>query len=109
MSASVPAPKSIVLDRPFYFTIVLWGERLRNYFLDLCLPTLLSAGNLPALSTHPRSKFMIFTLPNGWAAIKVAPIFRLLEKHVDPIFVVYPNRDIRSLYSIICGQNAVRP
>ncbi len=58
-----------MLDRPFYFILVLWGERFRNYFLDLCLPTLLSPRNLPALATRPRSKFLICTRPHDWAAM----------------------------------------
>src|SRR5262245_11064508 len=79
-----------VLDRPFYFIVVLWGERFRDYFLDLCLPTLLSPGNLPALSTRQRSKFLVCTRPEDWAAMRVSPIFQLLEKFVDPLFFEIP-------------------
>jgi tetratricopeptide (TPR) repeat protein len=79
-----------MLDRPFYFTVVFWGERFRNYFLDLCLPTLLSPGNLPALATAQRSKFLIWTRPDDWAAMKASPIFRLLEQYVDPVFGAIP-------------------
>ena len=78
------------LDRPFYFIVVLWGERFRNYFLDLCLPTLLSPRNLPALTTAQRSKFLIWTRPDDWSAMKTAPIFQLLEQYVDPIFNEIP-------------------
>jgi hypothetical protein len=79
-----------MLDRPFYFIIVLWGERFRNYFLDLCLPTLLSPRNLPSLATRQRSKFLICTRPQDWAAIKAAPNFQLLERHVDPVYIEIP-------------------
>src|SRR6478672_11103935 len=74
------------IDRAFYFIIVLWGKRFRDYFLDLCLPALLSPGNLPALATAPRSKFLIWTRPDDWAAMRDSPIFRLLEQYVDPVF-----------------------
>ena len=81
---------TFVVERPFYFIVVLWGERFRRYFLDLCLPTLLSPGNLPALATAQRSKFLIFTYSDDFAAIKRAPIFALLEKYVDPVFFEIP-------------------
>src|SRR5262249_59361841 len=79
-----------VLERPFYFIIVLWGERFRDYFLDLCLPTLLSERNLPSLATRPRSKFLICTRPEDWAAVQAAPIFKLLERYVEPVNLEIP-------------------
>src|SRR5262249_8432816 len=79
-----------MLDRPFYFILVLWGERFRNYFLDLCLPTLLSPSNLPALATQPRRNLLICTCPDDWAAMRAAPVFALLERHVDPVFIEIP-------------------
>ena len=79
-----------MLDRPFYFILVLWGARFRNYFLDLCLPTLLSPRNLPSLATRQRSKFLFCTRPEDWAAISAAPIFRLLERHVEPVYFEIP-------------------
>ncbi len=87
MSSDLDSP---VLDRPFYFIVALWGERFRNYFLDLCLPSLLSPGNLPALATRRRSKFLIWTRPDDWDAIQRAPIFRLLEQHVEAVFAEIP-------------------
>ena len=79
-----------MLDRPFYFILVLWGERFRNYFLDLCLPTLLSPRNLPSLATRPRSKFLFCTPPDDWAAISASPIFQLLARHVEPVYIEIP-------------------
>src|SRR5438067_12634743 len=79
-----------VLARPFYFIVVLWGERFRNYFLDLGLPTLLSPGNLPALKTDPRSKFVICSPAEDWAALHAAPVVRLLEQYVDVAHIDIP-------------------
>jgi hypothetical protein len=87
---NAPVSSARTLDRPFYFVLVLWGERFRNYFLDLCLPTLLSPGNLPALATRPRGKFLICTRPEDWAAIKASPIFQILQRHVDPVYIEIP-------------------
>jgi hypothetical protein len=78
------------LERPFYFIVVLWGERFRNYFLDYCLPSLLAPGNIPALATRQPSKFLIATVADDWAAMKATPIFRLLEQHIAPVFIEIP-------------------
>jgi len=79
-----------ILERPFHFIVVLWGERFRNYFLEYCLPSLLSPGNIPALSTRTPGKFLIATRPEDWAAITVTPIFRLMERHIAPVYVELP-------------------
>jgi hypothetical protein len=79
-----------ILDRPFYFIAVLWGERFRDTFLEYCVPSLLSAGNLPALSTRQRSKFLIATYAEDWAAMRVTPIFKELERYVEPVFIEIP-------------------
>ena len=79
-----------MLERPFYFILVVWGERFRNYFLDLGLPTLLSARNLPSLRTRQRSKFLFCTRPDDWAAIRGSPIFKLMERYVDPVYIEIP-------------------
>jgi hypothetical protein len=78
------------LLRPFYFIVVVWGERFRNFLLELCLPTLLSARNIPALNTRPRSKFLLCTRPEDWAAMRAAPTFQLLERYVDPVYLEIP-------------------
>jgi hypothetical protein len=78
------------LDRPFHFIVVLWGERFRNYFLEYCLPSLLAPGNIPALSSRPRHKFLIATRPDDWAVMTATPIFRVLERHITPVFLEIP-------------------
>jgi len=79
------------MSRPFYFILVVWGEVFRNYFLHLGLPSLLSPGNLPALRTRPRSKFLICAPAEDWVALKTAPVFRLLEQYVDVLHVEIPS------------------
>src|SRR5881227_3035589 len=86
----LPPSAPAMLERPFYFIIVLWGERFRNYFLDLCLPTLLSPGNLPALRTRARSKFLICTRPEDWAVLQNTPVFQLLQQYVEPVYIEIP-------------------
>jgi hypothetical protein len=84
------AAKSPVLERPFYFIVVLWGERFRNYFLNYCVPSLLSPGNLPALSTQRPSRFLIATRPEDWASMKEAESFKAMERYVNPTYLEIP-------------------
>jgi hypothetical protein len=75
------------LDRAFYFIVVLWGERFRNYFLDFCLASALSPANIPALQASRRSKFLIATTPEDWATLCESPMLRLLERYVEPVYI----------------------
>ena len=78
------------LDRPFYFIVVLWGEAFRNCFLEFCLASTLAPGNIPALNTTPRSKFLIATRPDDWAAMRETEMFHLLERYVEPVYIEIP-------------------
>lgn len=88
-SDPVSAP-SHALDRAFYFIVVLWGERFRTYFLEYCVPSLLSAENLPAIRTSRRNKFLIATRPEDWDAMRNTPIFGVLRRYVDPVYIEIP-------------------
>ena len=76
--------------RPFYFYVVLWGPRFRDYFLEYCLPSLLSPKNIPALINGRKNKFLIATRPEDWAAITATSIFKLLEEHIEPVYIEIP-------------------
>ena len=78
------------LDRPFYFIVVLWGERFRKYFLDFCLASALSPGNIPSLHPSRLSKFLIATRPEDWAAMCETRIFKLLEPYIEPVYIEIP-------------------
>ena len=77
-------------SRPFYVILTLWGARFRYYFLEYCLPSLLSAGNIPALAGKRPVKLVIATLPQDWETMKATPIFKLLERYAEPVFVEIP-------------------
>lgn len=89
-----PEPKTAdeidALVKPFYFIVVLWGERYLNYFLDYCVPSLLAPDNIPVLRTERRSKFLVVTVPEDWVIIESTPIFRKLKQHVDPVHIEIP-------------------
>jgi hypothetical protein len=80
----------VALERPFYFIVVLWGKRFRDYFLEYCLPSLLAPGNLPMLATKTPSKFLIVTRPEDWAAIAATPVFEVLSRYIAPVYVEMP-------------------
>lgn len=90
----VDAPSAIqspaTRERPFFFIVVLWGERFRNYFLDFALASALSPGNIPALHASRGSKFLIATRPDDWEAMRDTTIFRLMERYIEPVFVEMP-------------------
>lgn len=76
--------------KPFYFIAVFWGERFREYFVNCCLLSLLSPNNIPALSPERKSRFLIATRPDDWAAIEKSVAFRRLKQFVEPVFIEIP-------------------
>ena len=50
----------------------------------------MSPGNIPTLKTLRRSKFLIATRPDDWAAMRGTEMFRLLERYVEPVYVEIP-------------------
>lgn len=75
--------------RPFYFMIVLWGRRFREYFLEMCLPAMLSPNNIPALR-NKGNKFLICTTPADWAEMAKTPIWALMERYIEPVLIEIP-------------------
>jgi hypothetical protein len=76
--------------RPFYFNVVLWGERFRNYFTEYCIPSLLAPNNLPALINKTANQFLICTLKEDWEALNKNESFKALSHYVTPIFMEIP-------------------
>ena len=83
-------PAQPASERPFYFIVVLWGERFRNYFLDYCLASALSPGNIPALRPSRPSKFLIATRPEDWEAMRRSELFQLMERYVESVYIEIP-------------------
>ena len=52
------------------FVTVLWGDWHREIFLNTNLPTMLSPGNLPALSAGIDCEYLVYTTPED--ALKMA-------------------------------------
>jgi hypothetical protein len=76
--------------RPFYFTVIFWGEVHRRYFLDLLLASLLSPNNIPVLNPARKSKFLIVTTKSDWDALQSEPLFRQMTRYLEPVWLEMP-------------------
>ena len=66
---------------PRYIEILLpvWGARYTGDFLDLCLPSLLAPGNVPALSELGSSTFVLLAPARNARTIEASPLWALLR------------------------------
>jgi hypothetical protein len=56
----------------------VWGERYTRDFLELCLPSLLAPGNLPALSKLARCTFVLLAPVRDVGSVEQSPLWPLL-------------------------------
>ena len=73
--------------RPFFFFVVFWGEKYRQNFLNLCVSSLLSKNNIPALEPNSGHRFLICTTGIEWEAMQGEPIFEQLACFIQPEWV----------------------
>jgi hypothetical protein len=73
--------------RPFHFMVAFWGERYRDYFADLFLPSLLAPNNLPLLNARDGHRFFIATPRAEWEYIERLPIVSRLRHHAEPQWI----------------------
>ena len=71
----------------FYFIVVFWGKEHREYFLRFLVPSLLSPGNLPALSRTAPHRFLIATTAQDWAAIQSDSAYQAMARVVEPVYL----------------------
>jgi hypothetical protein len=74
------------LQAGLHFIVPVWGEAYTRLFAEVCLPTLLSPGNIPGLPHRERHVFTIYTSPADRAIVEASPAFRLLEKSIKVEF-----------------------
>lgn len=78
------------LLRPFYFIVVVWGERYVDFLCNFCIAALLSPNNIPALHNRGKNKFLIATTDEDWERMQSRPIFKLLAEYVEPVRITIP-------------------
>ena len=65
---------------PFIMSTPVWGAGHVGLFLNVCLPSLLSPGNLPGLAADPRNRYLIYTRAEDETELRAAPTFRRLRE-----------------------------
>ena len=89
--------------RPFDFIMLFWGQRYREYFIELCLPSLLAPQNLPLLKAEDGHRFLIATTKADWHFIKDLPIINRMREHTTPVWIEInepENTSTDSIYAI---------
>ncbi len=66
----------------FHFITPVWGAEYTRAFIEICLPTLLAPGNIPALAEMPDCIYHIFTSPADRQLIEDSAAFRELRQHI---------------------------
>jgi hypothetical protein len=81
-----PAPRPLAACA---ILLPVWGSTYVHRFLDLCLPTLLAPGNIPALAQALPTRFVLLTRSSDQSAIRDHPSWRGLaeccEVQIQPI------------------------
>jgi hypothetical protein len=81
-----PTPRPLVACAVL---LPVWGSTYVRRFLDLCLPTLLATGNIPALAQALPTRFVLLTRSSDQSAIRDHPSWRGLaercEVQIQPI------------------------
>src|SRR6185295_17779718 len=95
ISRSQPADEQL---RPFYFIVVVWGERYVDYLLNFCIPALLAPRNLPALH-NSGNRLVVVTTVEDWQRMSQSKQFAALRPHAEPAFLeLPPPREDESVY-----------
>jgi hypothetical protein len=76
----------------FVFVVPVWGPSFSALFVDVCLPMLLTPGNLGASPTDPSERFVIATTSADAEFMRAAPAFRKLEAVIAVEFVTIDDR-----------------
>jgi hypothetical protein len=74
------------LEAGLHFIVPVWGEAYTRLFADVCLPTLVSPGNIPALPHPERHVFTIYTTPEDRFIVEASPAFRRLAQVIKVEF-----------------------
>jgi hypothetical protein len=95
------------------FIVPVWGSEYTRCFTEICLPTFLAPGNIPALPYPDRHVFQIYTTPRDRAAIEASPAYHQLVRHMRVNFHrVRVAEPTRSLYPLSvqsdCYRRAIR-
>jgi hypothetical protein len=77
------------------FVLAVWGTWHVDAFLTLCLPSLLSANNLPALLESRRARFVVFTTEHDRNVMQASPVWEQFAKLIDVTFETLTAAEIK--------------
>lgn len=83
--------EDVLAIRPFYFMMNFWGDDFRWMFLNLCLASLLSSGNIPSLTNKTAARFLIIAPRKELETIDDEPLIKALRRHIQVQHVEIPN------------------
>jgi hypothetical protein len=94
---------------PFIMSTPVWGAGHLGLFLNVCLPSLLAAGNLPSLAPNPQNRYLIYTRVEDQERLKAAPTFRRLSD-IIPVEVLLIDEEITEPHRTMsnCHADSVR-
>lgn len=84
-----------------HIVLPVWGARYIAQFLDLCLPTLLAPGNIPALARMAPCTFVLMTRGRAAGSITSHPLWALLASHCAVKIVLIDDLISRSSSTVL--------
>jgi len=96
----------------FHLINVVWGEEYMNLFLEVCLPTQLSTGNIPAFHNEEISLYKIYTTAKDAEIMVKHPTYQTLSGMIETqikTFNLSNNylRDYKHKAMNYCHRNAI--
>jgi hypothetical protein len=93
-----------------HLVVQVWGEIYTGLLIDLCIPALLSPGNLPALAALLPCRFDIYTTDRDEAQIRRAPILLELERFAKVRYIRLEIETSQNKYAVMteCNIRALR-
>lgn len=83
-----------------HYCVPVWGDAYIRLFTDISLPSLLAAGNLPALSRLCRVRLRVFTRKAHVGQLRSAPIWQTLSASGIPgDIITCDDQDLSETYS----------
>jgi hypothetical protein len=80
-------------ERPFAVVgSIVWGDAFVDKFMSYHIPSLLAAGNLPALARTRKAIQSIVTTEADRSRIVAHPAFKHLGEHAEVIFTCFPEK-----------------
>lgn len=76
-----------ISERPFIFTMVVWGNEFIDKFINYALPTFLAQGNLPKVAKRRNCQFVIVTSSSDRLTIVNDRIFKELSTVMNVEFI----------------------